>query len=202
MIANSWPARCPKERNSLKILRILSLETLNTLYLESEWLYVFTDDSKLTDNSNAGAGVCCDLFSFCSLIGIHRTAFNAEIASIHIAVCQLFCHTDRVSKVVILSDSRAVLQAISSIKALMSVDILKCQQLIDDILQSHIDIALQWIPSHCGIDGKENAECLAKKGTKIIQTSSNIVPFYDAKRITKKYYREHFWGGVEIQPEE
>ncbi|GFX55226.1 hypothetical protein TNCV_1156831 [Trichonephila clavipes] len=53
---------------------------------------------------------------------------------------------------------------------------------------------MQWIPSHCGIAGKENADCLAKKGTKIIQTSSNRVPFYNAKRIIKKYYRDNFWS--------
>ncbi|GFV14251.1 hypothetical protein TNCV_1163741 [Trichonephila clavipes] len=86
------------------------------------------------------------------------------------------------------------LQAISSIEAPLSVDILNCQLLIGDLLQCHIDSAIQWIPSHCGIDGNENADCLVKKETKSFQTSNNTVHFYGEKRIINKYYREHFWS--------
>ncbi|GFT28961.1 uncharacterized protein LOC103521360 [Trichonephila clavipes] len=156
-----------KKETDSKILRILSLEILDTLYPEDECLYVFTDGSKLTDNSNASTGVCCNLFfSFYTPIGIHSTPFGTEIAAIRIALSQLHCHTDRVSKVVILCDSRAALLVISSMEAPLSVDILKCQLLIGDLLHCHIDIAMQWIPSHCGIDGNETADCLTKKGTK------------------------------------
>ncbi|GFY56269.1 hypothetical protein TNIN_4231 [Trichonephila inaurata madagascariensis] len=55
---------------------------------------------------------------------------------------------------------------------------------------------MQWIPSHGGIDVNENAACLAKKGTKMFQTSNNAVPFYSAKRIIKRTLL------VEIQPKE
>ncbi|GFS39574.1 hypothetical protein TNIN_327231 [Trichonephila inaurata madagascariensis] len=51
-----------KEADS-QTLRILSLETLNTLYSEGKWLYVFTDGSKLTDNINVGAGVSSAIYS-------------------------------------------------------------------------------------------------------------------------------------------
>ncbi|GFT16731.1 uncharacterized protein LOC103523915 [Trichonephila clavipes] len=117
---------------------------------------------------------------------LFTTALFLMLTAMHIVLSQLFCHTNRFSKVVILSDSRAALYARSSIKVPMSVDVRKCQQLISDILRSHIDIAMQWIPSHCGIDGNENADSLAKKGTKIIQISNNRVPFYNAERIIKK----------------
>ncbi|GFW43633.1 hypothetical protein TNCV_4769831 [Trichonephila clavipes] len=81
------------------------------------------------------------ILSFYTPIGIHDTAFDAEIAAIHIVLSQFFCHTDCVSKVVILCDSRVAHQAISSIEAPLSKDILKCQLL--DLLQCHIDIAIQ-----------------------------------------------------------
>ncbi|GFY59410.1 hypothetical protein TNIN_318601 [Trichonephila inaurata madagascariensis] len=93
-----------------------------------------------------------------------------------------------------LCDSGAAFQAIFSIEAPLSVDILKFQLLIGDLLQCHIGIAMQCIPSNCGIDWNENADCLVKKGTKIFQTSHNTVPFYSSKIIIKKYYREHFWS--------
>ncbi|GFY44749.1 hypothetical protein TNIN_302211 [Trichonephila inaurata madagascariensis] len=55
----------------------------------------------------------------------------------------------------------------------MSVDTLKCQQLISDILRCHMNHGIQWIKSHCGIDGNENTNCLTKN--------------------CKVYYGEHFW---------
>ncbi|GFY54622.1 hypothetical protein TNIN_238041 [Trichonephila inaurata madagascariensis] len=104
-----------------------------------------------------------------------KTAFNADIAALRIVLSEFLSHTDLISKVAILSDSREKIQAISSYEAPISVDILKCQLLISDLLQGHIDIAKQWIQSHCGIDGNKNDDCLAK-GTQIIQISNNIVP--------------------------
>ncbi|GFX65759.1 hypothetical protein TNCV_2042931 [Trichonephila clavipes] len=62
-------------------------------------------------------------------IGKYSTAFDAEIAAIRITLSQLLCHTDRVSKLVILSDSMVTFEAISSFKAPILVDVLKCQQL-------------------------------------------------------------------------
>ncbi|GFW17097.1 hypothetical protein TNCV_2762211 [Trichonephila clavipes] len=104
---------CKKETGS-QILRIFSLETLDTLYPENEWLYVFRDGSKMTDNSNASAGVCCNLLFFYIPIGIHSTAFDAELLAIRIVLSQLLYeyHTD--------CGSRAALQAIYSIEASLS----------------------------------------------------------------------------------
>ncbi|GFV13423.1 hypothetical protein TNCV_2556051 [Trichonephila clavipes] len=48
-----------KKKTGSQIQRILSLEILKTFHYDGEWLYVFTDGSKFTDNSNAGAGVFC-----------------------------------------------------------------------------------------------------------------------------------------------
>ncbi|GFS31388.1 hypothetical protein TNIN_165861 [Trichonephila inaurata madagascariensis] len=154
-----------------RILRILSVETLDNLYPENERLYVFMDGSKLTDNRNAGAGVCC------KLLLIYSTDFDAKIAAIRIVLFPLLCHTDCASMVVILCDIRAAHGAIFCIEAPFSVDIHKCQLLVCDLLQCHKDIAMQWIPSHCGIDENENADCLLKKGTKMFPTSTNRVPF-------------------------
>ncbi|GFX13477.1 hypothetical protein TNCV_2192311 [Trichonephila clavipes] len=76
---------CSTERYNLA----LSTELLHEP--EDELLYVFTGCSKLIDKSNAAAGVCCDLFSYIP-IGIHGTAFDAEIAAISIALSQPLEH--------------------------------------------------------------------------------------------------------------
>ncbi|GFS60035.1 hypothetical protein TNIN_491691 [Trichonephila inaurata madagascariensis] len=74
------------------------------------------------------------------------------------------------------SDSRMALQAISSIEAQLSrysqMSTVNCR-----FTSMPYRIAMQWIPSHYGIDGNENANCSVKKRTKIFQTSNNTVPF-------------------------
>ncbi|GFW40702.1 hypothetical protein TNCV_4527911 [Trichonephila clavipes] len=83
----SFPMRSKGKKQI--ILRTLSLETLDSSYPENEWLYVFTDGFVLTDSSNACAGVCCNLFSFYTPIGMPSTAFDADIAYMGIALSQL-----------------------------------------------------------------------------------------------------------------
>jgi hypothetical protein len=42
------------------------------------------------------------------------------------------------------------------------------------------DTKFQWIPSHCGVMGNEMADYLAKKGTKISQTSACKLTYHPA----------------------
>ena len=51
-------------------------------------------------------------------------------------------------------------------------------------------ITLQWIPAHCGLAGNENADYLAKKGTKVLNTNRQSPCFESAKRLIKSKYRD------------
>lgn len=46
------------------VLKALAYETINSCYLEEEWLQVFTDGSRLRDSTNASDGVHCELFLY------------------------------------------------------------------------------------------------------------------------------------------
>ena len=46
-------------------------------------------------------------------------------------------------------------------------------------------IVLQWIPAHCGIYGNEQADILAKKGTKVKQSIKYKFPFDSIKWVIK-----------------
>jgi hypothetical protein len=48
------------------------------------------------------------------------------------------------------------------------------------------DIKFQWIPSHCGVMGKEMADYLEKKRTKFSQTSAFKLTFRSAKLKIKR----------------
>jgi hypothetical protein len=48
------------------------------------------------------------------------------------------------------------------------------------------DIKFQWIPSHFGVMGNEMSDYLAKKGTKISQTSACKLTFHTAKLRIKR----------------
>ncbi|GFV34006.1 hypothetical protein TNCV_2614041 [Trichonephila clavipes] len=89
-----------------------------------------------------------DLYTFLPLILLGDLfAFNSRysqptLRKKRIVICKLTARRDRVPKVVISSDSRAALQAASYLEAPKSVEILKLQLLIDDLLQSHIGVAM------------------------------------------------------------
>ena len=42
-------------------------------------------------------------------------------------------------------------------------------------------IILQWIPAHCGIQGNEKADILAKKGSKIMQKEKQKLSYESIK---------------------
>ena len=91
---------------------LLALETINRQYPEEDWLYVYTDGSRIDGHVNVGAGIYSKLFSMYMTVGKYKTAYGGEIEAIRVALCQLTCHQDKFNKAVILSDSKAAIQAI------------------------------------------------------------------------------------------
>ena len=73
-----------------------------------------------------------------------------------------------------------------------STIIADCQNLFKRISVLKKNIIMQWIPSHCGILGNENADT-AKKGTGILQTSTAEMPYYiAASMIHRIIYNNHY----------
>ena len=72
-------------------------------------------------------------------------------------------------KTVILTDSKAALQSLTSNTPDQPI-----HQLLKDLqfLPHKCNMVLQWIPAHCGIPGSEKADHLAKSGSKQLQPMS------------------------------
>ncbi|GFT54257.1 hypothetical protein TNCV_2467641 [Trichonephila clavipes] len=60
-----------------------------------------------------------------------------------------------------LSDSRAALYAFSSSEAAVSVDILNIHQALNDLIETHKNVALQGVPPDCRLQGNKIVDSLA-----------------------------------------
>ncbi|KAJ4448363.1 hypothetical protein ANN_10379 [Periplaneta americana] len=99
--------------------------------------------------------------------------------------------------IVLLSDSKAAISAIGNYLLQPAND--DIQQCREDIKKLNKSVHLQWIPSHCGIAGNEAAEFLAKKGTTIPISYSNMLPFHRASTNIRSRVRRRFHKRLEDQ---
>ncbi|KAJ4445420.1 hypothetical protein ANN_07225 [Periplaneta americana] len=153
-----------KSEVNTEILKQLSLETINIRYPPQNWLHLYTDGSLISREQGAGAGVTCCLFSLYRSLGYGTTSFDGEIIAISESLRNLLCHINKFRNAVILSDSKAAILSIVS-KHTPSSQTAEITKMLSQLISLNKRIVFQWIPSHCGILGNENADALAKKGS-------------------------------------
>ena len=125
---------------------------------------IYTDGSKL-DSGSVSAGMYVSWFgaTYSWLLNPSHSIMGAELYAILRALRIIAESRElRETKVVILSDSRA------SLSAIMNIDGPRYRSFIYAVQRHLVNfagrVALQWIPSHCGIDGNEVADMCAKMG--------------------------------------
>jgi hypothetical protein len=116
-------------------------------------------------------------------LGQHSTAYDGEIEAIRTALRLVNLHQNKFERAVIFSDSKAAILCGGSTEAK------DCQVLIRQLKAKHKQIALQWIPRHCQIEGDEHADALAKKGAKITQTHIRETPYHSFKLNFKQVFQ-------------
>ena len=137
---------------------------LEEKYNPSEWVQAYTDGSADGAVRNGGSGVYTRFPSNTSLstsvpVGVHSTNFTAELTALHKAAEMLYQKEHYSSKVVFLTDCRSVIQRLQSPKEPLerkTLHLLAC-------LSEKMQVAVQWLPAHCGLLGNERADGLAKK---------------------------------------
>ena len=112
-----------------------------------------------------------------------------------------------------LSDSKAAIQAICSNTTKKSEKIKDCYNMLVQLQNLNKTIHLQWVPAHCGIEGNELADTLAKKGTTIQQMKKPNLPMTSVKRLinskfshlhteeTKMYAENKKWNTLISNPD-
>ena len=158
---------------------------LEEKYPQEAWIRVYTDGSATNAVLRGGAGVyiqypCGREQKEALPTGLHCTNYRAEMEALIHAAHTISCEAQEDEQVVFLTDALSVLQAANSNqlprlkKALSNI---KC-----------LRTTLQWIPAHCGIDGNEEADNLAKTGAKKEQKDNKVCPS-ETNTILKSLYR-------------
>jgi len=112
--------------------------------------------------------------------GLHCTNYKAEVEALIQAAHTIAMRADRTTQVVFLTDALSVLQAYNSDR------LPSLKKALNNI--NSLRTVLQWIPSHCGIEGNEKADDLAKLGADQEQ-EDNAVSLAELNTITKALYR-------------
>ncbi|KAJ4446817.1 hypothetical protein ANN_13515 [Periplaneta americana] len=176
-----------KSEVNTEILKQLPLETINIRYPPQDWLHLYTNRSLISREQGAGAGVMCCLFSLYRSLGYGTTSFDGEIIAICECLRNLLCHINKFRNAVILSDSKAAILSIVS-KHTPSSQTAEITKMLSQLISLNKRIVFQWIPSHCGILGNENADALAKKGSTATYRPVTKSTYYSVKRFIKSTY--------------
>jgi len=163
------------------------------ILLKDKWLHIFTDSSQVKGYINAGAGICCELFSCYMPLGQRSAAFDGETEPLRTTLRLLNLHQNKFERAVIFSDSKAGIPSAGYTGTVIPTEARDCQVQIRQLKPKHKHIALQWIPGHCQIAGNEHADALARKGAKITQTdireTSNHSNKLHLKHVFQSVYR-------------
>ncbi|KAL0822281.1 hypothetical protein ABMA28_004394 [Loxostege sticticalis] len=164
----------PKNVHDFTCLKNNIISELNEKY--ADWHKIYTDGSKSKSGKGAAFYSPTQREHGCYKISANVSIMSIELIAIYEAV--LFAADKRIKKLVILSDSQSALQHIARCASgVRGVSIAyKILAKINEFNNSGVCLRLQWIPSHIGIRGNEEADRLAKLA--VTEGSNyNIEPF-------------------------
>ena len=137
----------------------------NNNVLLNDDIVCFTDGSRLTQVGSSGSGVSIinSQEEYCFPLGYYCTVYQAEIYAI--LACAQLCRMreEYGASVAICSDSQAALKSLSSAKVTFALVAQTVEEL--QLLSMHSNLGLLWVPGHCGFEGNEKSDLLAKQAS-------------------------------------
>ena len=167
-------------------------EFLDERYPRETWIRVYTDGSAEQATKNGGAGIFIqypddveDSLTFAT--GIHATNFKSEAVAIEKGALYLDNKQLPPQNIVFLSDASSVVEALQRNR---DKELNNLSQAISNLNEYH-NVAIQWIPSHCGLYGNEKADILAKEASKSEQTDK-ATSYEEEKTLIKRKMQEEW----------
>ncbi|CAK1597701.1 unnamed protein product [Parnassius mnemosyne] len=157
---------------------------LNMLLLQNwhDWLIMYTDASKLSDEGLVGSAVWIPKYKI--ILNFNSppdsSVFTGESLAILEAV--LYAESHNLERTLIFSDSLICLQSIASSPFHSKIRyplILNIRKSLFNCHKKGLKIVLAWIPSHCGIQGNDIADHLAKEAAKSGSLPKQCLYTYD-----------------------
>ena len=140
-------------------------EYINTL--PSATIQCYTDGSKMDGKVGAGYYISknnTEIVEESLSLGTDSTVFQAETTAIFHAANKLLELQTRNENIIVFCDNQATLLALEETKLKSNTTKLTVESL--NRLGTVNSLALRWIPAHCGLEGNEKADKLAKQGAK------------------------------------
>ena len=191
-----------KEEHTEAELKVVTLKMLDRNYHRDSWTQVYTDGSAENAVTNGGGGVFIRYIDGSSTsksisTGYLSTNFRAE-ASALLEAAQLLNAKDNLSpNIVFLTDCRSLLQSIQTYRGEQILLTIKREL---QALTKRTNLILQWIPSHCGVPGNEEADRLSKKGSKLQQVCQPA-SYLEVKTIIKNCFNTSWKKRMNVEKE-
>ena len=166
-------------------------------YPSTTWARAYTDGSAEEEAKNGGGGVFIKLPDGRSTrksvaTGQQSTNYIAQAYAL-LTAAQTQNQEERLpTNTVFLTDCRCILQSLQSPGG---------DQIFSNIRQELSLLTCQWIPSHCGVGGNEEADQLSKLGSKLEQ-SAQPMSYSEAKTILRNNFRTEWQQRLDIGTEE
>ncbi|CAL4118088.1 unnamed protein product [Meganyctiphanes norvegica] len=157
----------------LEEIKNLTLETIQIRY--STHLHIYTDGSKTKESTSAGMFIPSIPHEENWKInhGPLRSIMMAELYAIMKSMMWLAMHSPLLEKkdAVILTDSKSGIEVLRNLTPGQQSSLTNTiRNLAITLFENDITITLQWVPSHVGVDGNEQADRIAK------EANSNLIP--------------------------
>ena len=192
-----------KDHHTDEELRSLTLETHSVAYPSITLAKAYTDGSAEEAAKNGGGGVFIKLADGRSIrksvaTGQQSTNYRAEAYALLTAAQTLNQEERLPTNTVFLTDCRSILQSLQSPGGDQIFSSIR-QEL--SLLKNKTSVTRQWIPSHSGVGGNEEADWLSKMGSKLEQ-SAQPMSYNEAKTFLRNNFRTEWQQRLDIGTEE
>ena len=186
------------KEQSVEEVKAIALDTINTKY--ATHLRIYTDGSKVENSTSAAMWIpSMEIGESWKLNhGRCRSIMGAELYAISRALHWLVLHQPllTISKVVILSDSKSGIMAVNNTTTRSYSYLTNQIRNLANILEE-IELTIQFIPSHVGIEGNEHVDLLAKSA----HNSLEMIPIPLYKKEIKRLIEERIQQVCQLQYE-